>query len=198
MSSTKSVIVTLLLSSVLPSCITRTPEEPTGSRGTYSPPTTPGTVLENFRNAVEEKNTENFMLTLADGNSRSKYPYVFEPSAEVMGRYQSLFAGWNTNNERQAFLSMIARLATDQRPRLTFIDVAVNYSSPDSTVYVTNYELQVQHNLSTVPTLLKGSMVLTVTPETSGLWSISRWRDARLPSDSIESTWSLLKASLTN
>lgn len=138
------------------------------------------------------------MLTLADAASRSKYPYVFEPSAEAMARYQSLFSTWGTDKERQAFLSMIARMPSDQHPQLLFVSISVNYSSPDSTVYVAEYELRINHTLTTVPTLLTGSMVLTITPETSGLWSISRWRDARLPSDTLESTWSLLKASLTN
>ena len=180
------------------SCTTRTPQEPTGSRGTYSPPTTPGTVLENFRNAITEKNTENLMLTLADANSRSRYAYVFEPSAEAMARYQSLFSTWSVDKERQAFLSLLARLPTDQHPQLSLPTVTINYSSPDSTVYVADYELRVNHNMATVPTLLTGTMVLTITPESSGLWSISRWRDARLPSDTVESTWSVLKAALTN
>ena len=187
-----------MLSWLACSCTTRTPQEPTGSRGTYSPPTTPGTVLENFRNAITEKNTENLMLTLADVNSRSRYAYVFEPSAEAMARYQSLFSTWSVDKERQSFLSLLARLPTDQFPQLSLPSVTINYSSPDSTVYVANYELRVNHNMVTVPTLLTGTMVLTITPESSGLWSISRWRDARLPSDTVESTWSVLKAALTN
>lgn len=192
------VVMIILAGVVCSACTTRTPEEPTGQRGTYLPPTTPATVIDNFRNAVEEKNTENFMLTLADAASRSKYAYVFEPSAEAQARYQSLFSTWSIDKERQAFLSMIARLPSDQHPQLSFPSITVNYSSPDSTVYIAEYQLHVAHDLLTVPTTLTGSMVLTVSPEPSGLWSISRWRDARLPSDTVESTWSLLKASLTN
>jgi hypothetical protein len=183
---------------VCASCVTRTPQDPEGTRGTYLPPTTPGTVMDNFRNALEEKNTENFMLCLADAGTRSKYPYVFEPSAEARARYQSLFDSWALDKERQSFLSMIARLPAERRPMLTLLSLNINYSSPDSTVHVADYSLLVEHDLETVPTVLTGTMVLTMTPEASGLWSISRWRDARRASDTVEATWSLLKASLTN
>lgn len=179
-------------------CATRTPEDPTGSRGTYLPPTSPAIVLENFRNAVEEKNTENFILCLADATTRSKYPYVFQPSAEARARFQTLFEGWTLQKERQAFLSMIARLAVDQRPTLVFSNTNIAFASPDSTVYVTDYTFNVAHGLSNVSETLNGTAVFTITPENSGQWSISVWSDAKRQSDSTENTWSQLKSQLTN
>lgn len=179
-------------------CATRTPEDPIGSRGTFTPPTSPSVVIENFRAAVSEKNTENFMLCLSDVTSRSTYPYSFEPSAEARARYQSLFASWAVQKERQAFLSMISRLDADERPTLTLVNSNISFSSPDSTVYVADYELVVDHGITTIPTTLVGTMVLAITPEPSGQWSISRWTDAKRPTDTVESTWSLLKAQLTN
>lgn len=179
-------------------CTTRTPEEPTGSRGTFIPPTTPSIVVENMRNAIAEKNTENFMLCLADVTVRSTFAYSFEPSAEARARYQTLFDSWTTDKERQAFLSMVARLPSDRAPMLDLLSPTVNFSSPDSVVYVTDYQLQVEHDIESVPKVLTGTMVLTITPEKSGLWSISRWRDARRVADTLENTWSILKATLTN
>ncbi len=180
------------------SCHTRTPEDPTGSRSSFTPPTSPDIVLDNFRNAVIEKNTENFMLCLADPTSRSRYPYSFEPSAEVRARFATLFTRWSLQSERQAFLSMLARLTQDDRPSLEFTNASVAFSSPDSTVYVTDYTLRVNHGLSSLPTTLNGTMALTITPETTGQWSISSWRDAKRTSDTVESTWSLIKAQLSN
>ncbi len=178
-------------------CATRTPEEPSGDRGTYEPPTSPLIVIDNLRNAVIEKNTQNFMLCLADP-TRSSVPYGFEPSAEVGARYQAVFSSWSIDKERQAFLSMTSRLALDQRPSLIFSNTQVAFSSPDSLVWVSDYELRAQLNISTLPSLLTGTMALTITPERSGLWSISRWRDAKRPGDTVESTWSLLKGQLSN
>jgi hypothetical protein len=180
------------------SCSTRTPEDPIGSRGTFVPPTSPSIVIENFRAAVSEKNTENYMLCLSDPTTRSRYVYAFEPSAEARARFQSLFGTWSLLKERQSFVSMISRLSADVRPTLTFINSNFSFSSPDSSIFVTDYELVVEHGLTSIPTTLAGTMVLAITPEPSGLWSISRWTDAKRPTDSVEVTWSLLKAQLTN
>ncbi|MBU3699053.1 MAG: hypothetical protein FGM33_03450 [Candidatus Kapabacteria bacterium] len=188
------LIVLLIISG---GCATRTPEEPSGDRGTYEPPTSPLIVVDNLRNAVIEKNTQNFMLSLADP-SRSSMTYAYEPSAEVGARYQAVFSSWNADRERQAFLSMISRLPVDQRPSLVFSNTQVAFSSPDSLVWVSDYELTVRLNITALPSLLTGTMALTVTPERSGLWSVSRWRDAKRPGDTVESTWSLLRGQLSN
>ena len=182
---------------VVSSCATRTPEEPTGNRGTYEPPTSPQIVIENFRNAVIEKNTQNFMLCLADP-TRSRATYVFEPSAEVGARFQAIFQSWSLNRERQAFLSLIARLPTDVSLGLEFTNGSVAFSTPDSLVWVGEYRLSTKLDLAGVPNVLTGTMVLSIQPEASGLWSIARWGDAKRAADTLESTWSILKAQLSN
>ncbi len=192
-------ITAAVLSSIfISACATRTPEDPSGGRGNFIPATTPGVVLENLQAALRDKNTENYMLCLADDATRSRYPFVFEPSAEAKARYQSLFSTWNRQSERQAFVSLMSRLTSDQAPELLYQNLNINYSSPDSTIYVTDYQLVVEHGIASIPTVLLGTMVLTVTPEASGLWSISRWADAKRTSDTVESTWSLLKAAASN
>lgn len=194
----RTAFVALAVLACLTACTTRTPETPTGTRGTFEPPTSPAIVLSNLRYAVTERNTENFMLCLADRTTRSSYDYRFEPSAEVRARYQSLFDAWSLNSERQAFLSLIARLPPEGRPTLDFTDASIAFSSPDSTIYVADYVMVANHGVASVPTTLRGTMSLTITPERSGQWSISTWRDARRQRDTIEATWSLLKAALSN
>ena len=186
-----------IISLFIVACGTRTPEEPTGNRGTYEPPTSAAIVISNFRSAVIEKNTQNFMLCLADP-TRSRYPYLFEPSAEVGARFQAVFASWMINKEQQAFLSMISRLTIDQGLGLEFENSQNSFSSPDSTVWVSDYILTAPLGIANIPSTLNGTIVLTITPEVSGTWSISRWSDARRPTDTTESTWSLLKAQLSN
>ena len=190
----------MIIALVTVACGTRTPEDPTGNRGTYEPPTSAAIVINNFRSAVIEKNTQNFMLCLADP-TRSRYPYLYEPSAEVGARFQAVFASWTINKEQQAFLSMISRLTIDQSLGLVFENSQNSFTSPDSTVWVSNYVLTAPLGIANIPTTLNGTIVLTITPEVSGLWSISRWSDARRPTDTTgttESTWSLMKAQLSN
>ena len=194
---TSRALVVLALLTLISACATRTPEEPTGNRGTYEPPTSPQIVIENFRNAVIEKNTQNFMLCLADP-SRSRAPYVFEPSAEAGARFQAIFQSWSVTKEQQAFLSIIARLPSDVNLGLEFSNSSVAFSSPDSLIWVGDYRLLAKLDLAGIPNVLTGTMVLSIQPEASGLWSITRWSDAKRPVDTLESTWSILKAQLSN
>ena len=190
-------VVCFCFVTVLWGCATRTPEEPSGNRGTYEPPTSPNIVIENLRNAVIEKNMQNFMLCLADP-SRSPFSYTYEPSAEAGARYQAVFMNWSVTKERQAFLSMTSRIAADQQPQLLFSNSQVAFSSPDSLVWVAEYVLTAQLGLTSLPSTLSGIIALTICPEQSGLWSIARWSDARRPSDTTEATWSLLRGQLSN
>lgn len=155
-------------------------------------------MIDNFRNAVIEKNTENFILCLADAPARSNFVYVFEPSSEVGSRFSTLFNTWSTQKERQAFLSFVTGLSSDERPILEYLSSNVAFTSPDSIVFVTDYTLSAPIEGTGVPTTLTGTMVLTITPEPSGLWSISRWSDAKRAADTSEATWSVLKAQLSN
>lgn len=190
-------VVALLLSVVLAACSTRTPENPTAFGGEFVPPVTADLVLENFVTAVNNVNTENYMLCLADATTRSPRPFVFEPSAEVRARYQALYDGWSNDKERQGFLAMRSRIRNN-RPLLSLFNRTETFSSPDLKVFSMDYELIVDHDLSAIPRTLSGTMVLEVQRENTGLWSISRWIDARRSADTIESTWSLLKAQLSN
>ena len=89
-----SPLLALVAIVILGGCATRTPADPSGNRGTFTPPTSPQIVLQNWTNAVAEKNTENYMLCLADETTRSNYPFIFEASAEAQARFQTLFDGW--------------------------------------------------------------------------------------------------------
>lgn len=188
----------LIAAFLLNGCQTRTPEDPTAARGSFTPPTSASVVIDNFRNAVIEKNTENFILCLADEITRSNFPFVFEPSSEVGSRFSALFNTWSVQKERQAFLSFISRLSAEERPILEYLSSNVAFTSPDSIVFVSDYTLSAPIEVTGIPTTLTGTMVLTITPEQSGLWSISRWSDAKRAADTSESTWSVLKAQLSN
>lgn len=188
------VILLILMSS----CSPRVAEPPTGSSSSFLPPTSPTVVISNFRNAFIDRNAENFVMCLADTSGRTSIPYRFEPSAEIAARFSTLFVRWTIQSERQALLSLFSRIPAGVSPSLDFLNSSVAFSSPDSFVYVTDYQIMASHGLTSLPEAIAGTMVLTVVPEATGLWSISRWSDARRSGDSLENTWSLLKAQLSN
>lgn len=190
------------LSSIFLACnlfSTRNPEEPTSSRSSFVPPTSPSIVISNFKSAITEKNTENFISCLSDTIRGGKSVFIFEPSAAVNAQYAGLFQTWNNSSERQSFLSLIGKLPTDVNPILQLTNARFDITSPDSAVYVADYTLTVRHSVQTVPTAVAGYMRLSIAVQTGGLWSIIRWTDSS-PSqpDSINATWSLLKAKFSN
>lgn len=180
---------------------TRTPEPPGSGSLQFDQPTSELIVVQNILNAIAQKNTEAFMLCLADtaqGYS-SQQQYRYEPSAEAGARFGDKFALWSRTEERQAFLALISRLGPDQAPKLTLSDARFDVRLPDSAVYVALYTLELPIALPSVPTRVAGTLRWTIVPNRVGLWAISRWRDAPSPaSDSIPYTWSTLKALLVN
>ncbi|MBI3257940.1 MAG: hypothetical protein HYZ54_00415 [Ignavibacteriae bacterium] len=198
---TKQVAVTLM-TILLSSCSlfsTRDPEDPTSVRSTFIPPTSPATVIANFKSAIAEKNTENFVSCFSDTSRGGSRVYVFEPSAAVSSQFPSVFQLWNISSERQSFLAMLGKLPTDVQPILQLNNPQFTNPSPDSAVYEADYVLIAKHTVQTIPTEVAGYMRLTIAVQTSGLWSIIRWTDSS-PSqpDSINATWSLLKAKFSN
>jgi hypothetical protein len=193
-----TLILALLVALLTGGCTTRTPEDPISGGATFVPPTSPSLVIENFRNAVNEKNAANLMLCLADVQRPSPRAYAFTPSAEIGARYQSLFARWDVTAERQAFLSLTSRVPSEARLDLIFSNASFSITTPDSAVFVSDYALTAPHTAPSLPTTVTGTLSFTILPEPSGLWSIAAWQDAKRPSDTVEATWSSWKAQLSN
>lgn len=178
---------------------TRDPEDPTSARSSFIPPTSAQLVIGNLKNAILEKNTENYIQCLSDTTKGATTPFVFEPSLSVSALYPSLFLQWNVGKERQAFQSLMNTSASDATPALLFINDRYDVTTPDSTVFQAEYVLTVPHRVQTIPTQVRGYIRLTVAPQTSGLWSIVRWADSSpTQSDTVNSTWSLFKAQFSN
>jgi hypothetical protein len=94
---------------------------------------------------------------------------------------------------------MLGKLPSDVQPILQLSNGRFDITTPDSAVYGAEYVLTVAHSVQTIPTSVAGYMRLSIGVQTGGLWSIVRWTDSS-PSqpDSINATWSLLKAKFSN
>ncbi|MCX7930276.1 MAG: hypothetical protein N2663_06115 [Chlorobi bacterium] len=180
---------------------TRTPDPPGSGPIEFAQPTSELIVVENFQKALAQKNTEAFMLCLADTAQGfvSSQQYRYEPSAEAGARFSDKFRQWSRTDERQAFLSLVSRLGPDATPALSLGDARFDVRLPDSAVYVATYILQLPIALPSVPTRVAGTLRWTIVPNRLGLWAIARWSDASSQSsDSVPDTWSTLKALLVN
>jgi hypothetical protein len=190
----------LAFTTLLSSCIftTRTPEAPDTRRSTYQPPTSAQVVITNFQAAIREKNIENYVQCLASSDTGAvSRRFMFEPSAEAAARFASVFVGWTTNRERQAFTALVASIPPTSAPTLEFSGTRFDAVSPDSAVYVANYRLRPNYQRMGAPEEFSGTLRLTISSYSSSFWAITRWSD-QTPSQTTTASWSVLKAQFAN
>lgn len=160
---------------------TREPESPTQGTSSRETPTTHDIVLSNLRNAIAEKNVENYMSCFTDPALR---PFIYEPSPDQ----QANFTQWGLESERRSFQNMTSSL----NGRSSFTDSIYNSNISSSFVtYFMTYTLFVPHQDPNAPRLVRGTMELYFIQDSLHLWSIYRWVDRKTRPDS---TWSYLKA----
>ena len=177
----------------------RTPEEPSGGSTGFQQPISENVVLSNFQSAVQESTTENFVRCLADTTLGARTAYQFDPSIDVLTTFAEQFRQWTVNNERQAFLSMTSKVQAPSKISLQLLRGRFDVRVPDSAVYAADYILRVPHVSPSIPTLVAGTLRLTMFRDEFNQWYIGRWSDAKGPeNDSIPNTWSTLKAQFSN
>ncbi len=163
---------------------TRDPESPTQATSDYTPPTTPETVIDNFKAAVEEHNTVNYMRCFVDTTASSR-TFLFTPS----GDFQGVFHAWTLDDEQRYFQNL-----GDPSPGVPYLSLSnlqqANRTAT-STEFTSNYILFYPHHRADLTKQVQGYMHLYLEVNTKNQWSIYRWDDTRTVSDS---TWSYLKA----
>lgn len=176
---------------------TRNPEEPDTGKGSFVPPTSPQLVIDNLLNSIKEKNPENYIACLSDSSSFGGSGFVFYPAADALARYPGLFNDWNLQSERRWLVSLFSIMLKETAPLLIFKKPSFEVITPDSAVYLADYTLTANHQTASLAKEFSGRLVFTITPRTNGLWSITRWTDSSLDTDSLDS-WSVMKARFFN
>ena len=184
MTSRYYVIFIVLTVAIVAGCDlfqTRDPAAPTQGTSSRETPTTHDIVLSNLRNAIAEKNVENYMSCFVDPALR---PYVFEPSPDQAAN----FTLWGLESERRYFQNITSSL--NGRP--SFTDSIYNSTISSSLVtYYMTYTLFIPHQDPNAPRLVQGTMELYFVQDSLHLWSIYKWVDRKTR---LDSTWSYLKA----
>jgi hypothetical protein len=67
----------------------------------------------------------------------------------------------------------------------------------DSVVYLSNYKISCDF-IDKAPREFSGKLQLNICKKNDGLWYIKRWIDYQNPNDSLNITWSALKAKYSN
>lgn len=191
----KKILLILIL--FLYSCeifVTREPETPDTGASSFVPPTSPEIVVFNLQNSILEKNAENYIACFTDSVPYLKKSFVFIPASEANTKYPNLFYSWNLNSERQYFISLISTIPNEISPQVNFLNGSFDLLSTDSALYVSNYNINANHSSQNVPKIFSGKLVFTLFPNDNGIWAIGSWNDFSNENDSIDFTWSNLKA----
>ncbi|MFC2132128.1 hypothetical protein ACFLSQ_11905 [Bacteroidota bacterium] len=175
---------------------TRSPEIPDTGRTKYQPPTSASIVISNFINSIIEKNSENYISCFSD-TAQNNREYLFTPSSEAASQYPELFSYWDRSKELRAFNFMLAAIKEDNIPDITLTNDGWEILLPDSAVFYSDYLLTVPHDLQSTPNVFSGKLQFTLLPN-NNQWSIIKWIDISVDSDTIKPSWSVLKASFSN
>lgn len=171
--------------------IPRTPEPPQGTTSRYIPPFSAEIVLDNLRNAINDRNGENYLRCFAD-SSRTGERFRFEPDAATANQYAGVFHQWGLTQERDYFSQLRAALPTDSLRSLR-LDSLQTITFNDSAQFARAYELNVRHKQQSagVPGQVRGELRFWLRKDQFGEWSIYRWADF---ATGQSQTWSALKA----
>lgn len=164
----------------------RTPENPIGTGGTWAQPDTPEQVVENLRNATEERNVQNYLRSLGAG-------FVFRPSLEAEARDAALWQNWTTTEEE----TWLGNLRNAAEPfsghHLVLSNANQVILGATQISYEATYWLTMPHSRTNegIPTEAQGRLVWVISQGTDGLWRLTSWVDR---SRNDAPTWSDLKA----
>ena len=166
---------------------TRSPEEPTLNRSSFTPATDPEILFSNLTSSFEEKIVENYTACFIDPlYTESKFNFI--PSAGAV-TYPVNWEEWNVRSEEQYFRKMISEVIEDSR---IILDLQVKIASPrgDSANYQMDYTISLEPKSETLQSNYEGSLELKIIRDERNQWVIAEWRDFQ--KESIPS-WSDLK-----
>jgi hypothetical protein len=168
----------------------RTPEEPGEARGNFIPPTTPDIVIENFLNAINERNTQHYVQCLIDVSFTEK-KFSFLPTQRAQIQFGALFEEWSAQEERMYFENLISSIPGTSTLRLVLQDGLFESQSANDAVYIASYRLVAQHTNEGYPHyVFEGTLRFEMFSDQSNNWAIYRWAD--FPGGDNQS-WSELK-----
>lgn len=171
----------------------RTPEAPESQpRTNWKPPTQASDVLDNLRNAIQDKNLTNYLSSFTDSPDNTK-PFRFRPDQNASIRFPGVWDGWSLDRERTYISNAFQSIPGDSLPSLIFVGDILETPLSDSTVIIGDYELYIPHTRTSpaFPRLTRGRAEFHLSINDEGYWAIHFWRDE---SQEGSSSWSEMKA----
>lgn len=200
----KSVKIIVLIISVVVICSscdifsTRDPETPSGLSEDFPPATSTDILIDNLINSFNSENYTVYLNCFTNTTKDSKNNFEFIAAADALANYPGLFSAWSIDNETRNIKALFAALDESQKPILSLSNTKYEIKTADSSVFSADYYISIKLAENSQADIYKGSMYLTFMPENNGLWRIGRWTDINKKSDTLDLSWSMLKAKFSN
>jgi hypothetical protein len=171
----------------------RKAETPGGNQSDWQPAYSPSQLIENFTNAISERDNEKYRRCLLD-TAYTEKRFVFVPDPAVLESHAPTFAEWSIDKEVTVMRQVFLLVPADSLCRLVFTETIQEIVSPDTAVSIRQYRLDLHHTQTGLPDRYEGQITFRLAEDMRGEWVIYRWEDRGNVVG--ESTWSFLKASL--
>jgi hypothetical protein len=190
------MIIKLIISGILGALLltfctnpftTRQAEEPDALvSDTFIQPTECRILKANFSQAIEQKNTVNYMKCFVDSTMDDRYPFTFVPENYFAAYF---IQKWELSDEENYFNNLVSG---ENQPRLRFeyTDTTLTELPPDHAEFDFGYNLKVITN-DTVTYQGKGLFKL-FRSTVNDCWYIYFWQDYAVD-ENYELTWTNLK-----
>ncbi len=167
----------------------RTPEEPTAARGNFIPPTEPEIVIDNFVNAIDERNSQHYIQCFIDPLTSEKQ-FKFIPTQSALSQF-GVFDGWTVQDERNYFENLISNIPENAAFNLNLFDGGFEGQTSNEATYTAAYRLTAEHTNDGYPHFIfEGTLRFEMITDQSNNWVIHTWADL---SDDETRSWSELK-----
>jgi hypothetical protein len=170
---------------------TRDPEPPQNKQSSWIQPTSAAYVLINLRNAIAEKNAQNYLRCLADTSVVTK-EYRFIPEPTVQAANPGVFRNWGFEQERIYLNQLLLYLPKDSTSQLSLTSLRES-AYQDSVILVQEYKLTLSHQMQAQYGLraTSGQIEFRLLRSLENMWYIYRWTDYATAS---QPTWSAVRA----
>lgn len=171
---------------------TRTAQPPNQPRSDYQPPATVDDLISNFKNAIVDLNTQNYVASFSDSNFTAQI-YHFYASNQALSLYPALSDNWGVQKEMQYFNSLTTKVKSNAKITISLNEISRN-TLADSVIYTASYVLNIPFSDPNTPEDYQGDLTFKMVRDSRSFWVIYSWQDNKntnLPS------WSDLKGQLS-
>lgn len=183
MKSKNSVIAALIFLLILGGCglfDTREPENPVGTPHFWTPPLSPGDVLDNITEAFSRRDDWLYMKSFAEPDFTDS-AFIFFPDISSVSYDSTIFANWDYYAE-QTFIRNFFDLQILPQDSTVFIEFTPESEPPgeDLPIYREYYSIVYGHANPNLPREYSGRADIQFDRNRSGNWVIISWKDEKM------------------